>query len=322
MQALGFKTQISEVPLPIPIQSVIHVNINCSNLENSLPFYRDFVGLEAASHTHPVPQDGAGFGMHGPVQWDAHILHDARGYEGPGLDLLEWKQPLPVGRPPAEPNHVGFFRIGVLVPNLDDLYASALAQGIPCASEPLEVPLEPGMESPVRAFLCRDPDGSAIEFIGSPHVSGPQLIHANVNCSDLERSLEWYERVLGLETRGTSAPGPVPGRILGMKGSIDWDARMLWPPGQGHFAIDLFQWKTPGPIGAPPTRANQLGLYRMAFAVDDIHACHEEIRTQGVVCPPPVFLDMGPDIPIDGVWALFFPDPDGTCMELIETPKL
>jgi hypothetical protein len=30
---------------------------------------------------------------------------------------------------------------------------------------------------------------------------------------------------------------------------------------------------------------------------------------------------MGPEIPIDGVWAVFFPDPDGTCMELIETPK-
>ena len=29
-----------------------------------------------------------------------------------------------------------------------------------------------------------------------------------------------------------------------------------------------------------------------------------------------------PEIPIDGVWAMFFPDPDGTCMELIETPKL
>jgi hypothetical protein len=31
---------------------------------------------------------------------------------------------------------------------------------------------------------------------------------------------------------------------------------------------------------------------------------------------------MGPDLPIAGVWALFFRDPDGTCLELIESPKL
>jgi hypothetical protein len=31
---------------------------------------------------------------------------------------------------------------------------------------------------------------------------------------------------------------------------------------------------------------------------------------------------MGPEIPVDGVWALFFPEPDGACLELIETPKI
>ena len=145
--------------------------------------------------------------------------------------------------------------------------------------------------------------------------------HIVLNVKDVETSAAWYEQVLGLEARGTSAPGEVSGRVFGMEGEVEWDARMLWPPGQGAFALDLFQWKTPRPTGAPPTRANHLGLYRMAFLVEDIHACHEELRHHGVVCPPPVFLDMGPDIPVDGVWALFFPDPDGTCMELIETPK-
>ena len=60
----------------------------------------------------------------------------------------------------------------------------------------------------------------------------------------------------------------------------------------------------------------------MAFGVGDIRACHDELRAQGVECPPPVFLDMGPEIPVDGVWAAFFFDPDGTCLELIETPTL
>jgi hypothetical protein len=31
---------------------------------------------------------------------------------------------------------------------------------------------------------------------------------------------------------------------------------------------------------------------------------------------------MGPGIPVDGLWAVFFRDPDGTCLELIQRPAL
>lgn len=308
--------------MAISIERVMHVNVNCSNLERSLAFYRDVVGLDAASHTNPVPQDGAGFGMPGQVQWDAHILQDLRGFAGPGIDLLEWKQPGPSGHPPAEPNHLGFFRVCLLVPDIDEVHQRAVSAGVRCESAPVEVPIDPESGLSVRVFLCRDPDGTAIEFVEEASVSQTQLIHINVNCSDLARSVGWYERVLGLEVRGGSHPGPVSGSAFGLEGQVEWDARFLWPPGQDAFAIDLLEWKTPRPVGKPAAAANQLGLYRMAFMVEDIQACYDEIRTQGVECASPVFLDMGPEIPIDGVWALFFPDPDGTCMELIETPNL
>jgi hypothetical protein len=60
----------------------------------------------------------------------------------------------------------------------------------------------------------------------------------------------------------------------------------------------------------------------MAFMVENAHACYDELRSCGVECRPPVWLDMGPEVPIDGLWALFFPDPDGACLELIQTPTL
>jgi hypothetical protein len=31
---------------------------------------------------------------------------------------------------------------------------------------------------------------------------------------------------------------------------------------------------------------------------------------------------MGPEIPIEGLYAVFFRDPDGTCLELIERPRI
>ncbi len=308
--------------MAIEIQSVMHVNVNCSDLARSLAFYRDVVGLVPESHTNPVPQDGAGFGMPGQVQWDAHILHDARGFAGPGVDLLEWKEPRPCGAPPGEPNHLGFGRVCLLVPDLDAVYARAMQHGTNCFSAPVEVVVDPTSGLSARLFLCRDPDGTVMEFVEAANVPQPQLIHVNVNCSDLEVSRAWYERVLGLEVRGGSRPGPTHGAVFGIDGEVEWEADFLWPKGQDAFAIDLLQWKTPVPVGKPAASANQLGLYRMAFMVEDMKEAHAELVAQGVECPPPVYLDMGPEIPIDGVWAVFFPDPDGTCMELIETPKL
>jgi hypothetical protein len=58
----------------------------------------------------------------------------------------------------------------------------------------------------------------------------------------------------------------------------------------------------------------------MAFLVADAHQAHAELLGLGVDAPAPVFLDMGPEIPVDGVWAVFFRDPDGACLEFIQSP--
>jgi catechol 2,3-dioxygenase-like lactoylglutathione lyase family enzyme len=192
-------------------------------------------------------------------------------------------------------------------------------QGVACLSPPVDVPIQSEHAASVRALFTRDPDGTLVEFIEQPGGPSPQLVHVNVNCSDLANSRAWYERVLGLEMRGSSAPGPISGEAFGFDGSCEYQAAFLFAR-DGGFAIDLLEWKQPRPVGAPYPNANHLGIYRMAFLVADARASWERLRSLGVDCPEPVFLDMGPDIPVDGVWAVFFSDPDGTCLELIESP--
>jgi len=105
---------------------------------------------------------------------------------------------------------------------------------------------------------------------------------------------------------------------------VRWDAAVLELPGRAdHYALRLEHWHAPAAIERPRALANQLGPFRLAFLVDDAHAWHAELERRGVACTgPPVWLDMGPEIPIDGLWALFFYDPDGACVELIQTPEL
>jgi glyoxylase I family protein len=306
--------------MAVPVLGVVHVNVNCSELSRSLRFYRDLVGLAPLVHTNPGPQDGAGFGLPGRIAWDAWLLHDARGPLGPAVDLLEWKQPPPAGKPAAEANQLGMFRLCLSVPDVDPVYARLVAAGVPCLSAPVAAPIDASLS--VRFFCARDPDGTAIEFIQDLGAPGElRLMHVNVNCSDLGRSGEWYRRVLGLATLGRSSPGPVDGAGFGWNGPCEWQAEFLAVPGAvDPFIVDLLEWKTPRPTGAPPGRANQLGLFRLAFLVEDAHAAHAELLRHGAWTSPPVWLEMGPEVPIDGLWAVFFRDPDGTCLELIQRP--
>jgi glyoxylase I family protein len=307
--------------MAVPLLAVVHVNVNCSDLERSLHFYRDVLGLAPMSHTHPEPQDGRGFGLEGRVQWDAHLLHDARGLEGPAIDLLEWKQPLPAGRPYAAANHLGLIRLCLGHPDLDALHRRLLAEGVPCLSAPQEIPLDAEQERSARLFCCLDPDGTTLQFL--ERRGEPRLLHLYANCSDLQRSSDWYRRVLGLACVGRSSPGPVAALGFGLKGLAEWRAERLAIPGRGeHFAIDLLEWRTPPPIGRPYRTANHLGLFRMAFLVEDLRTCRAELGRLGVACGEPVELDMGPELPIDGLWALFLRDPDGSCLELIQRPRV
>jgi catechol 2,3-dioxygenase-like lactoylglutathione lyase family enzyme len=304
----------------LAILGVVHVNANCSDLARSLAFYRDRVGLAPLTHTAPAPQDGSGFGFPGKVRWDAWLLHDARGHAATGVDLLEWKEPGPTGRPYAEANHLGLFRLCLTAPDVGALHARLAAAGVPCLSPPVAVPIDPAAGLSVRFFCARDPDGTTVEFIEQP---GPtRLLHVNANCSDLARSAAWYRRVLGLAAIGRSSPGPVDGSGFALPGKVEWRAEFLAVPGQADpFVIDLLEWRTPRPVGRPYTAANHLGLFRLAFLVEDARAGFDELVRQGVEASAPVWLEMGPEVPIAGLWAVFFRDPDGTCLELIGRPE-
>ena len=156
---------------------MIHVNVNCTDLDRSLAFYRDEIGLTAATRTAPVaPQPGAAFGLES-AQWDAWMMGGPAGFRGTVVDLLEWKVPRPVPRG-AGPT-LGFRRLRL---------------GAPGAT----------------ARATADPDGTAIDVEAGP--GGPCGVV--VACSDASRSRAVYDEVVGLgsfvELVTDPGAGPAP----------------------------------------------------------------------------------------------------------------
>ncbi|MBM4382328.1 MAG: VOC family protein [Deltaproteobacteria bacterium] len=291
--------------------SVVHVNVNCSALARSLAFYRDALGLMPLSHTNPVPQDGAGFGLAGRVQWDAWIIHDDRGQAAQGIDLLEWKQPPPVGRP-ALANELGLSRLVLGARSASALHAR-LGDAHALAA--------PALLGGARfGFVARDPDGALLEIADdATGAATPRFAGVAINVASLARAVPWYERLLGLRA---SAPATcrAEGVAFGLAGEVRWrEATFAATP---TFAIRIVEWQQPLPARGAARSANALGLYRMALLVDDAARACAQLDSLGLAHSGSVWLDMGPDIPIEGLHAGFFPDPDGACLEWIERPRV
>ncbi|MEW6270304.1 MAG: VOC family protein, partial [Thermodesulfobacteriota bacterium] len=216
---------------------------------------------------------------------------------------------------------LGIHRLGYAVPSLEAALARLRLAG--AAVFPAAEVVRAGTS---RRFACAlDPDGSAVELVEEPGCAhAVEARCAVVVCSDLERAVGWYADVLGLEVRAREDGTAAPGAAFGLPGDAAWDAAVLELPGRReHYALRLERWRRPAALARTPPVANQLGAFRIALLVDDVHAWHAELERRRVRCAgPPVWLDMGPEIPIDGLWALLFFDPDGTCVELIQTPEL
>ena len=293
--------------------SVVHVNVNCSQLARSLGFYQGALGLAPLSHTRPVPQDGAGFGMRGPVQWDAWIIHDDRGHAAQGIDLLEWKLPAPVRRPAAV-HELGFSRLLLAVRDA----AAQLARLSAAGAAPLDAPAALGRAR--RGFVVRDPDGALLEIAeAADAVVTPRFAGVAINVAALAQAVPWYERLLGLRA---SAPRTceADGAAFELSGTARWREAEL--AASGSFAIRLVEWQQPRALREARRPANALGLYRMALLVEDAAKACAQLDALGLVHSGSVRLDMGPDIPIDGLNAGFFLDPDSACLEWIERPRV
>jgi catechol 2,3-dioxygenase-like lactoylglutathione lyase family enzyme len=301
--------------MPIGVSRVFHCNVNCSNLERSLTFYRELLGLTQGAHTVPeAPQPGGAFGLD-EAQWDAWILSDERGFDGVALDLLEWQVPRPTGSPYPVANHLGFARFGFVTRDLDAAYHRLVAAGVDCYGPPHDVDVV-GADG-MRAFVCADPDGTPVELVSG---DGERFAFLAVNCSSLQRSTEFYSDVLGFNPLAKFSPGPRDESALRLGPNAEWEMAYLDDPRHDlSFAIDLVEWKQPRSEGAPYAAANNLGIYRMALFTDDIDRDYDALQSRGVQCvSAPATLEMGPGIPT--LRALLFPDPDGAMLELIESP--
>jgi len=148
---------------------IFHVNVNCSDFDRSLAFYK-LIGFEEVVDFTKL-DDERSFGEIGlgplfrmPDRIDGRATFLALGDDrwATRLDLIEWTEPKPQPIPKRTLAHLGIARICLKVRDCFELHGKLKAAGYDVYSEP-ELIRMGGTEQYV--FCCEDPDGVVIEFM-------------------------------------------------------------------------------------------------------------------------------------------------------------
>lgn len=137
---------------------IYHVNVNCSNLERSLAFYR-MLGFEEAWDIPDCQVPGLG---PVPRRGRAKLLRYGTEARGALLDLIEWLDPPTAGTPYPHLAHAGIARLCLRVKGIDEMIDMLRAAGVGF----VDAPAMPGLIGGRQKFVCVfDPDGTVIELM-------------------------------------------------------------------------------------------------------------------------------------------------------------
>ena len=142
------------------------------------------------------------------------------------------------------------------------------------------------------------------------------LDHISVTVSDMERSLAFYCNLLGLEeVERHRLEGEVISKMAGKPDVVMQVVRLQAPDTPG-ILLDLQQYITPeGKLS--DAQLGDVGHSHFCFGVPDLIGTYRTLKAKGVeFVSEPVSFDLEWGI----VKVVFFKDPDGFVLELMEHP--
>ena len=140
-----------------------HVSVTCADLDRSISFYRDALGLPFLGRGESDGEDMSQItGLPNvSLLWAEFDLGGAQ-----LLELLQYVSPRG-GAVHQRTNEAGSGHIGLAVEGIDAMYRRLVDAGATVRSEPVEIS-EAGDWHGVRSVYALDPDGVTIELVERP----------------------------------------------------------------------------------------------------------------------------------------------------------
>ena len=141
-----------------------------------------------------------------------------------------------------------------------------------------------------------------------------RISHIGICVSQLERSIRFYRDLLGFrELSRIEISGGDSERLLELEGV---ELRAVYLERDGT-RIELLHFPSPGhSTGDTPSPMNRLGLTHLSLRTDDLSATLERLASAGFPARQETYIER----PEFDVAAVFVADPDGTRIELVQSP--
>lgn len=143
--------------------------------------------------------------------------------------------------------------------------------------------------------------------------------HVSFSVTDIERTIDFYQRCLGFSVRmrNRNEYDGLGRALFGTKWGIDQaHADLLWVMMERcGLTVEFIQYLDPTakPYHMDPSVA---GSAHIAFEVSDIEGERQRLESLGVEFNAPINISH-----VTGNKWCYFRDPDGICLELVEPPK-
>lgn len=140
--------------------------------------------------------------------------------------------------------------------------------------------------------------------------------HTGLVVRDLDRSIYFYHDILGLPFANEPTPwfsGPELEKGVGVPGAVLRQVS-LWV-GE-HSTMELIEYGNRPSSSTAPVPNNHMGAAHVCFRVEDVHAKKAELESKGVEFYSEV--NVVDDGPLAGWRWVYFSDPDGLALELVE----
>ncbi len=162
-------TSESTLPAAWRLQRAHHVGITVSDIEQSIAFYHDVLGLDLVGRRSRVDADYVARQTGYPgVQLSVASLRTHQG--GPSIELAQYLNHAG-GSTATATNQAGNSHLCLVVTDLRACYAALSAKGVRFNSEPVTVTSGPN-EGGLVVYLA-DPDGYTIELFQPPNAADP-----------------------------------------------------------------------------------------------------------------------------------------------------
>lgn len=140
--------------------------------------------------------------------------------------------------------------------------------------------------------------------------------HVGLTVADLERSIEFYSGLMGLGEPPADWVFTIGGEWLSqMVAEEDATIRVAFLP-MDDIVLELLEYQHPEGAKTNDRPNRDAGAMHLAFNVDDVDAIYERLKDEVVFNSPPQTVPNGP-------WAggrvVYLRDPDGTCLELVQS---